>query len=141
MDAKQIRQINVERLGNWTYKMVSSHATPMILIGIGHDHVAGQKVICMLEDMKDDTAAGLLLDVAQRLGEQTGYTVVPKEQFDSVMFLVSFLGILVHRAGGEMTIENLSQVAGTFFEVRMKLEHEQDRVRLATGVKSMEEGR
>jgi hypothetical protein len=49
-----VKKITHERLGRWEKKMVLSHATPALLIGVGHDHVNGQIVICVTEDRTDN---------------------------------------------------------------------------------------
>lgn len=141
MDTKQIRQINVERLGNWTHKMVSSHATPMLLIGVGHDHVSGKRVICTLEDMRDDVVTAFLLETANQFSEAAGFTVLPKAYLDKLMYLVSFLGILVHRAGGNLTIEHLSEVAGHNFALGINLDPDQDRVTLVREMAPLDHNR
>jgi hypothetical protein len=47
------KKITHERLGSWEKKFEGSHATPILLIGVGHDHVNGQVVICVTEDLTD----------------------------------------------------------------------------------------
>jgi hypothetical protein len=47
------KKITHERLGRWGKKLATSHATPALLLGIGHDHVSGQVVICVTEDRTD----------------------------------------------------------------------------------------
>lgn len=60
MHSSQIRAINDERLGRWKERLVSEHATPMLLVGAGHDHNKGRVVICTLEDCDDATLILLL---------------------------------------------------------------------------------
>jgi hypothetical protein len=43
-------QITNERLERWKAKMSASHATPLVLVGVGHDHLSGQLVVCTLEE-------------------------------------------------------------------------------------------
>lgn len=47
---------------------------------------------------------------------------------ERVRYLLSFLMILVHREGGELTIENLSDFAGLQATLSMRLDKEKDRV-------------
>lgn len=49
-----------------------------------------------------------------------------------INYLLSFLAILVDRAGGQLVIENLSQYASSNLQLGMKLESENDRVILTT---------
>lgn len=45
------KKITHERLGSWEKRLTESHATPILLVGVGHDHVNGQINICVTEDM------------------------------------------------------------------------------------------
>lgn len=53
-----------------------------------------------------------------------------QDQINQLMYLVSFLGILVDRAGGELVIENLSEFSGNDVQLGMFLDKENDRVKL-----------
>ncbi len=56
---------------------------------------------------------------------------MPKQhlnQSDQISYLLSFLAILVQRAGGQMTIEHLSEFAASSLGLSMKLDVENDRV-------------
>lgn len=48
-----------------------------------------------------------------------------------ISYLLSFLGILVDRAGGELVIENLSSYSNHNLQLGMKLDTENDRVTLS----------
>lgn len=48
-----VKQITHERLWTWEQRLVQSHATPAFLLGIGHDHVSGQIVLCVTSDRTD----------------------------------------------------------------------------------------
>ena len=69
MQRSQINKINVERLTGWKNKLNDQHATPVLLMGIGHDQNEGQMSICVTEDM-DDTHILLFLKEAVRQQEQ-----------------------------------------------------------------------
>lgn len=71
MNKREIRKICRERLGKWTERMVEEHATPFILLGIGHDHKIGKRVICTVEneEMTTDRIIALILDMAAHLHE------------------------------------------------------------------------
>ena len=47
------KKITHERLCSWEKKFEGSHATTVLLIGVGHDHVYGQIVICVTEELTD----------------------------------------------------------------------------------------
>lgn len=51
MTPETIRRINDERLGAWREDLVAVHATPALLIGVGHDAAIGQVHLCMPENM------------------------------------------------------------------------------------------
>lgn len=51
---------------------------------------------------------------------------------DQISYLLSFLAILVDRAGGRLVIENLSHYSSSDLQLGMKLESENDRVILTT---------
>ena len=43
--------ITRERLAIWEKRLAREHATPMVLIGVGHDQRHGQPVLITTEDM------------------------------------------------------------------------------------------
>jgi len=53
MESSEIKSICEERLGKWTQRLVDEHATPVILVGVGHDHKNGALVVITLEEMDD----------------------------------------------------------------------------------------
>ncbi len=61
----EIKNICAERLSRWSVKLVTEHATPVILIGVGHDHKNGEIVVCGTEGMSDEDARDLLLGAAR----------------------------------------------------------------------------
>jgi hypothetical protein len=60
----------------------------------------------------------------------------PVNTSPQISYLLSFLGVLVDRAGGELVIENLSEYASHNLQLGMKLDAEHDRVtlRLSGGI-------
>ena len=50
MTSEEIREICNDRLGAWTKCLVEDHATPVILIGEGHDEELGKTVILLIKD-------------------------------------------------------------------------------------------
>ena len=51
MKKKEIMEICDERFDRWKRRLASQYATPIILIGVGHDHNSGQLSICTVEEM------------------------------------------------------------------------------------------
>ncbi len=49
-----------------------------------------------------------------------------------ISYLLSFLAILVHRAGGTLVIENLNEYASSDLQLSMKLDAENNKVTLIT---------
>lgn len=49
-----VKAINDERLGRWKNQLNRKHATPFILLGIGHDHNVGNLVILCTEERSDE---------------------------------------------------------------------------------------
>lgn len=55
-----LRRIIEDRLNRWTDKLCAENATPVALLGIGHEHNGGKLIVCTLEDAGD----GLLSELA-----------------------------------------------------------------------------
>ena len=49
MTRNQVRVINHDRLRSWAERLTEQHATPLLLVGMGHDHAIGVTPICTLE--------------------------------------------------------------------------------------------
>lgn len=54
------------------------------------------------------------------------------KDLSQINYLLSFLAILVDRAGGKMVVENLSHYAESNLQLGMNLDFENDRVILTT---------
>ena len=54
----------------------------------------------------------------------------PANTSPQIAYLLSFLGVLVDKAGGELVIENLSRYASHNLQLDMKLDAEHDKVTL-----------
>src|SRR5436309_5857950 len=50
LTADEIRAICEDRLARWTEKLVGEHATPVVLVGVGHDARKGMLVICAVDE-------------------------------------------------------------------------------------------
>lgn len=65
MDAKKI---TVDRLKGWKKKLAESNATPIALVGVGHEQHRGKLVLCICEDgLTDAEIATMLRGVANQL--------------------------------------------------------------------------
>ncbi len=66
-----VEQITKQRLERWSAHFLKAHATPLLLIGMGHDHNIGQVVICTLEaeDLDKEQLRKLLLFALDNLPE------------------------------------------------------------------------
>lgn len=63
-----VSAITSERLELWRADCVRDHATPLMLIAVGHDHVSGELHVYIPEDLpNEDELATLLVDIARRL--------------------------------------------------------------------------
>ena len=67
MTPEEIKAICVERLGRWTSRLTEHHATPMVLVGVGHDHKKGQVVVLTTEQMSDQEVIAFLKGVLLKL--------------------------------------------------------------------------
>jgi hypothetical protein len=54
-------KITDERLALWRGRLSQMHATPAVLIGIGHDHQSGKLVVCTTTDMPDNILREMLM--------------------------------------------------------------------------------
>jgi len=70
MDSGEVKAICDERLGRWTDRLVGEHSTPVLLVGVGHDHKNGSLVLCTLEDMSDIELLLFLRGAVHKLGAQ-----------------------------------------------------------------------
>lgn len=72
MTASEIRQINKLRLEGWADVLTKQHATSVLLIGVGHDHVSGKFHLCTTEDCEDETLLEVLQAITSNLKRQLG---------------------------------------------------------------------
>lgn len=73
MDSNKLEEICCERLQKWTFKLLSEHSTPAILIGIGHDHKSGQITICAPENFTDFEIKAILKAAKLFLNKEDPY--------------------------------------------------------------------
>lgn len=72
MTSEEIREICNDRLGAWTKCLVEDHATPVILIGEGHDEELGKTVILLIKDLSDGEALAFLSSAARVFSRRVG---------------------------------------------------------------------
>ena len=61
-------EITAERLEGWKKKLAADNATPLVLIGIGHEHPRGKTILCIPENGPSDREiANLLRGLANKL--------------------------------------------------------------------------
>jgi hypothetical protein len=67
--AVPVEQITEQRLAQWSKRLSESHATPIMLVGMGHDHVSGRVVICTLDEkeMTNHALAAILRHAIKEL--------------------------------------------------------------------------
>lgn len=68
MTRRTIQTITSARLARWAAFQNGRHATPAVLISVGHDHASGELVVQCCEDMTDDQLAALLFGALEHLG-------------------------------------------------------------------------
>jgi len=64
MDEAELTQICQSRLARWQKRLVQEHATPVLLLGVGHDDQSGKVVVLTLEEMSD---SDILMFVGQTI--------------------------------------------------------------------------
>lgn len=69
MQRAQINKINVDRLTSWKNRLNEHHSTPMLLVGVGHDHKQGELMVLVTEE-RTDYEILLLMREALRMLEQ-----------------------------------------------------------------------
>ncbi len=67
MTKEKIQDITTDRLARWAKKSIANHATPVIMVHVGHDHNSGQIGICTTEDMDNRTLKAFLQQVIRQL--------------------------------------------------------------------------
>ncbi len=67
MTREQIEKIVTERLTAFGRMMVDNHATPLIAVGIGHDHEKGKHHVVRPDGMSDEQMSDLLHAIANKI--------------------------------------------------------------------------
>lgn len=64
----QTERITRERLDEWAQTLAEHHATPILLVAIGHDETTGQLHVCVPEDVSSATIRQLVAYAYQLIG-------------------------------------------------------------------------
>lgn len=63
-----VSAITNDRLDGWRSDCIRDHATPLMLIAVGHDHVSGDIHVYIPKDLpNEDELPMLLVEIARRL--------------------------------------------------------------------------
>ncbi len=83
MERQEVQNINRERLAGWAKTLTAEHATAVVVIGVGHDHVSGSMHICIPDDdeVGPDFVRGMLARALKHLYNDD-YEVVKVERPD-----------------------------------------------------------
>lgn len=73
MDDSKIYEITIHRLQRWSLKLRADHATPLCLVGVGHDHKLGQLVVCVPEEFTNFDIIEILKAVQIQLIKEDPY--------------------------------------------------------------------
>lgn len=67
-----VTRITTERLESWRKQLIDAHATPVILLGVGHDHVTGQINVITTKGMTPAQIRIFLKHVLKEFDELNG---------------------------------------------------------------------
>ena len=70
MSPEQVAEVTAFRLSDWGRMLVAKHATPAVLIAVGHDHVSGDVTVLVPDDATMQEVITLLRGVAVSLQRQ-----------------------------------------------------------------------
>lgn len=75
MTREELAIIIGDRLEQWHESCVDAHATPALLVAIGHDHAAGEVNVLTVQDITNDELRLLLAAALARLPRGNGVRV------------------------------------------------------------------
>lgn len=61
--------ITQQRLNEWLYKLQADDATPILLLGVGHNRNRGKLVVCCTRDISDEDLLLFVRGALKRLEE------------------------------------------------------------------------
>lgn len=67
MTRDRLHTIVEARLAEWNRDLVADHSTPLLLLGVGHDHKSGSLSLCHVKDMDRGQVVAFLLAAAEML--------------------------------------------------------------------------
>lgn len=67
MTTEEISRCTQARLDLWRDKLTSADATPMLVVGVGHNASEGRWVVCQVEDLSKDELIATFLKLAELL--------------------------------------------------------------------------
>jgi len=62
-----VEEITKQRLEGWAQILKDQHATPLLLVGVGHDENIGRLAICVPEDIPQVTLIAVLREMLEVL--------------------------------------------------------------------------
>jgi len=65
-----VKHINDERLGRWKTKMVRQHSTPVLLLGVGHDHKSSELLLLVTDERTDEEIEAFLKYALEQIQQQ-----------------------------------------------------------------------
>lgn len=67
-----VKAINDERFGRWKVQFNRHNSTPVLMVGVGHDHVDGRIFFLTTEDRTNEEAILFLREALRQLEETAG---------------------------------------------------------------------
>lgn len=65
-----VKAICDERLARWKTQLIRRHSTPLILIGVGHDHKSGELTLLCTEERTDEELLLVMEGMVNQLKQQ-----------------------------------------------------------------------
>ena len=73
-DRATIEKINQERLASWGRRLAENHATPLLLVGVGHGARSGQINLCVCaEDLPVEDVRAMVALLYQTVVERADF--------------------------------------------------------------------
>lgn len=64
-----VAEVCDERLNKWRARLINENATPILIVGVGHDHKSGELQLITVEDMPNDRLIAFLRFAIRKLVE------------------------------------------------------------------------
>lgn len=72
--ATGVRAITRGRMKQWATNLTNRHHTPILVMGIGHDRVAGQISVITVEDISDEDMIAMLSHALATVRERSDHS-------------------------------------------------------------------